>query len=77
MTRVWELGRCASDGAGERNGLGLGCCGWALFQTGVGEGVCFLWTKWGPTFVGPSLGFLDLGDSGSLARGTLYMCFLF
>ena len=75
MTRVWELGRCASDGAGERTWLDLGVVV-GRFGRGVGAGVC-LWTKWGPTFVGPSLGFLDLGDSGSLARGTLYMCFLF
>ena len=68
MTRVWELGCCASDGFW---GVVVG----AFLDRGRGGSV-FLWTKWGPTFVGPSLGFLDLGDSGSLARGTLYICFL-
>ena len=76
MTRVWELGRCASDGAGERNGLGLGCCGWALFWTGWGRG-CVLVDKVGAHLCGFLPWVFGLGGLGVFGSGDFVHVFSF
>ena len=76
MTRVWELGRCASDGAGERTWLGLGVVGGRFFGRGVGEGVCFCGQSGGPPLWVPPLGF-GLGGLGVFGSGDFVHVFSF
>ena len=69
MTRVWELGCCASDGVGERNGLGFGVL-WlgAFLDRGWGRGCVFV-DKVGAHLCGSLPWVFGLGGLGVFGSG--------
>ena len=77
MTRVWELGRCASDGAGERTWLDLGVVvGRFFFGRGGGGGGVFV-DKVGAHLCGSLPWVFGLGGLGVFGSGDFVHVFSF